>query len=47
MHGKKRCRMHGGAKGSRRAKGKPERAQAWAVHQGGDRRATADWSVVG
>ena len=26
-HGKKRCRMHGGA-GIRRAKGKPERAQA-------------------
>jgi hypothetical protein len=28
--------MHGGAQGSRRAKGKPERAQARPVHQGCD-----------
>ena len=28
VHGKQRCRMHGGARGIRRAEGKSERAQA-------------------
>ena len=47
VHGKKRCRMHGGAPGSGPPKGKPERAQARPVHEGRDRRAKADSGRVG
>ena len=39
VSGKKRCRMHGGAPGSGAPIGQQERAEEWAVHARGDRRA--------
>ncbi|WP_439403479.1 HGGxSTG domain-containing protein [Bradyrhizobium sp. DASA03068] len=35
MHGKRRCRMHGGARGSG-PEGQPDRLEAWIAHKSGE-----------